>query len=66
MFASLQYTALRQRKNPERLSVYDYASWIFSLPCISPFLNGLRILKHSTASEHTLRRNRLFGRNKKG
>jgi hypothetical protein len=24
-------------KNPDRLSVYDRASWIFLLPCISPY-----------------------------
>jgi hypothetical protein len=27
----------RQRKNPDRLSANDRASWFFSLPCISPF-----------------------------
>ncbi len=26
------------------------AAWIFSLPCISPFLNDLRILNFSTVS----------------
>jgi len=39
---------LRQQKNPDRLSADDCASWIFSLPCISPFLNGLQILNIST------------------
>jgi CheY-like chemotaxis protein len=47
---------LRQRKNPDRLciccvSVIHCAPWIFSLPCISPFLNRLRIMNFSTVSK---------------
>jgi hypothetical protein len=38
------------KKNPDRLSAHDCAPWIFSLPCISPFLNGLQILIFSTVS----------------
>jgi len=40
---------LRQQKNPDRASAHDCAAWIFSLPCISPFLNGLRILNFSVS-----------------
>jgi hypothetical protein len=47
---------LRQRKNPDRASAHDCAPWIFSLPCISPFLNGLRILIFLTESSSFNRR----------
>jgi hypothetical protein len=35
---------LSQRKNPDRVSACDCASWISSLSCITPSLNGLQIL----------------------
>jgi len=49
---------LCQRKHPDRASAYDRASWFFSFPCISPFLNDLGILNVSTVSYEVTAKNR--------
>jgi hypothetical protein len=43
-------SAASAKKSRPLMYAYDRASWIFSLPCISPFLNDLRILNFSTVS----------------